>query len=64
MMLESLLPTDAVFSGETARPIPCGSIVLTPTMRADSHADSLAFYQRLREANRAFESLRSATFVL
>jgi len=27
--------------------------VLMPTMRADSHADSLAFYQRLREANRA-----------
>jgi len=25
----------------------------TPTMRADSHADALAFYERLREANRA-----------
>ena len=64
MMLESLLPTDAVFSGETSRPVPCGAVALTPTMCVDSHADSLAFYQRLREANRAFESLRSAAFVL
>ena len=52
-MLESLLPTDAVFSGDTSRPVPCGAVVLTPTMRADSHADALAFYQRLRAANRA-----------
>jgi hypothetical protein len=52
-MLETIIPTDAVFSGDTARPVPCGALVLTPTMRADSHADALAFYQRLREANRA-----------
>ena len=52
-MLESLLPCDPVFDGDTSRPVPCGAVVLTPTMRADSHADALAFYQRLREANRA-----------
>jgi hypothetical protein len=40
-----------VFSGDTSRAVPCGAVVLTPTMRADSHADALAFYQRLREAN-------------
>ena len=52
-MLESLLPCDAVFDGDTSRPVPCGAVVLTPTLRADSHADALAFYQRLRAANRA-----------
>ena len=51
--LESLLPTDTVFSGDTSRPVPCGVVVLTPTIRADSHSDALAFYQRLRDANRA-----------
>ena len=29
------------------------AVVLTPTLRAVSHADALAFYQRLRAANRA-----------
>jgi len=53
-MLESLVVTDAVFSGDTGRPVPCGAVVLNPTMRVDSHADAQAFYQRLREANRAF----------
>ena len=52
-LLESLLPCDAVFGGDTARPVPHGAVVLTPTHRADSHADALAFYQRLRAANRA-----------
>ena len=52
-VLESLLPMDAVFRGDTLRPVPTGAVVLTPTIRADSHADALAFYQRLREANRA-----------
>lgn len=52
-MLETTIPTDAVFSGDTSRPVPSGSEVLTPTLRADSHADALRFYQRLREANRA-----------
>jgi hypothetical protein len=51
-MMEALLPTDAVFSGDTSRAVPCGAVVMTPTMRVD-HADALAFYQRLREANRA-----------
>ena len=51
-MLESLLPCDAVFGGDTARPVPCGAVVLTPTQRADSHANALALYQRLRDANR------------
>ncbi len=52
-MLEAIIPIDAVFSGDTSHPVPSGSVVLTPTTRADSHADALAFYQRLREANRA-----------
>ena len=51
--LESLLPCDPAFSGDTSRPVPCGAVVLTPTLRADTHADALAFYQRLRAANRA-----------
>jgi len=47
------VPTDAVFSGDTSRAVPCDAVVLTPTMRADSHADAIALYQRLRAANRA-----------
>lgn len=52
MSLESLLPVEPVFGGDTSRPVPCSAFVLTPTLRADSHADALAFYQRLRAANR------------
>ena len=52
-MLESLLPIEPVFSGDMSRAVPCGTVALTPTIHADSHADGLAFYQRLREANRA-----------
>ena len=52
-ILESLLPCDPVFHGDTSRPVPCGAVVLTPARRIDSHADALAFYQRLRAANRA-----------
>ena len=52
-ILEAIVPADSVFSGDTSRPVPCGSVVLIPTMRADSHADALVFYQRLRNANRA-----------
>ena len=52
-MLESLLPSHPVFDGNTSRPVPSGTAVLTPTRRADSHADALAYYQRLRAANRA-----------
>ena len=51
-MLESLLPSDAVLDGDTARPVPCGAVVLTPAERADSHADAHTLYQRLRVANR------------
>jgi len=51
--LESIVATDGVFSGDTARAVPCGAVVLTPSRRAHSHADALAYYQRLRNANRA-----------
>jgi len=51
--LESLLPSDPVLDGDTSRPVPSGAVVLTPTRRAGSHADALALYQRLRDANRA-----------
>ncbi len=53
VMLESLLPRDPVFDGDSSFSVPCGAALLTPTRRADSHADALAFYQRLRAANRA-----------
>ena len=53
VMRESLLPMDAVFSGDATLQVPCGAVVLAPTIRAESHADALAFYQRLRDANRA-----------
>ena len=52
-MLESVVAIDAVFSGDTSHPVPSGSVVLTPTMHADSHANALAYYHRLRDANRA-----------
>ena len=52
-LLESLIQTDAVFSGDASRPVPCGAVMLPPTLRAVSQADALAFYQRLRAANRA-----------
>ena len=50
--LESLLAIEPVFSGDPSRPVPCGAVVLTPARRVDSQADALAYYQRLREANR------------
>jgi hypothetical protein len=34
-MLESIIPIEPVFSGDTTRPVPCGALVLTPTFRAD-----------------------------
>lgn len=52
-MLESLLPYNPAFDGDTSRPVPSGAVVLTPARRADSHTDALAYYQRLRAANRA-----------
>lgn len=51
-LLESLISCDPVFDGDSSRPVPSGAVVLTPTRRADSHAAALAFYQRLRAANR------------
>ena len=54
-LLESMLPTDSVFSGDTKRPVPCSAVMLTPALRVDSHAEALAFYQRLRAANRAHD---------
>jgi hypothetical protein len=33
--------------------MPCGVAVLTPNLRVASHADALAFYEKLRAANRA-----------
>ena len=53
VLLESLILSDTVFSGETSRAMPCNSVVLTPTMRAHSQSDALAFHKRLRAANRA-----------
>ena len=52
-ILESMLPINAVFSGDTSRPVPSDAVMLIPTLRTDPHADALAFYQRLRAANRA-----------
>jgi hypothetical protein len=51
-ILEAIIPMNAMFSGETSRPVPFGALALPPTMRADSLADALAFYHRLRAANR------------
>ena len=51
--LESLLPFNPVFSGDTTQPMPCGMVVLTPNLRVVSQAYVLAFYERLRSANRA-----------
>ena len=52
-LLESLLPRDPAFEGDSSRTVPCAAVVLTPTLRANSQADAFAFYQRLRAANRA-----------
>ena len=50
--LESLLSSNPVFSGDTRHPVPTGVAVLTPNQRVVSQADALAFYERLRVANR------------
>ena len=52
-MLESVLPSAPVVAGDTSGTVPCSAALLTPTLRAESHTDALAFYQRLRAANRA-----------
>ena len=51
--LESPLPSHPVFSGDTTQAVPCATAVLTPDHRVASQADALAFYERLRVANRA-----------
>lgn len=51
-VLEDGLPSDSVFAGDSTRQVPCASVVIAPTLRADSHADALTLYQRLRDANR------------
>jgi hypothetical protein len=51
-LLESLLPCDPVFDGSNSRPVPSGTAILTPTRLADSRADAITLYHRLREANR------------
>ena len=43
--------TQSVFVGDSLRPVPRGTALLTPTRRADFHAGALAFYQRPRDAN-------------
>ncbi|WP_207910725.1 DNA ligase-like domain-containing protein [Chthoniobacter flavus] len=52
-MLESLLPRDPVFSGDTTRSVPINAVCLTPNLRVEDQAGALTFYARLREANRA-----------
>jgi hypothetical protein len=51
-ILESIIAVEPLFGGDTSRAVPCGAVVLTPTVRIDPHAHALAFYLRLREANR------------
>jgi ATP-dependent DNA ligase len=48
-MLESLLPVDGSLGGDTSLPVPSGALVLAPTIQGD---EALAFYNRLRAANR------------
>ena len=50
--LESMLPCNAVFSGDTTQPVPCGTAMLTPNLKVASRTDALVFYERLRGANR------------
>ena len=54
-LLESLLESAPVFAGIKPGPacVPIGAVVLTPTNRLETHEQAVAFYQRLRAANRA-----------
>ena len=54
-MLESLLQSNPVFSGDTTQPVPCNTVVFTPDHRVASQADALAFDERRRAANRALD---------
>ncbi|MEO6787368.1 MAG: hypothetical protein ABI318_14645 [Chthoniobacteraceae bacterium] len=51
-MLESSLPCDPVFVRNTTRSAPSNAVCLAPNLRVEDHVDALAFYARLREANR------------
>ena len=51
--LESQLQSNPVFSGDTNHPVPFGVAILAPNHRVASKAGALAFYERLRAANRA-----------
>jgi len=51
-ILESLLQSNPVFSGNSTQSVPCGMTVLTPKHRVASEADVLSFYERLHAANR------------
>ena len=42
----------AVFAGDTTRSVPVNAVCLAANLRVADHVDALAFYQRLREANR------------
>ena len=52
-LLDSLLPCDPVFDGNTSRPVPSGAVLLVAAIRIDSQVDALTFYQRLCSANHA-----------
>lgn len=54
-LLESLLDSSPVFSGIEPDPacVPVEAALLTPTNRVDTQEQAVAFYQRLRAANRA-----------
>jgi hypothetical protein len=52
-MLGALLLVEPVFCGDTSSPVPRDAVCLVPTLRIDNHADALAFYWRLRVANRS-----------
>ena len=38
-------------AGDTTRSVAANAVCLTPNLRVEDHADALAFYQRLGEAN-------------
>ncbi len=54
-LLESLLDSSPLVSGIEPDPalVPVGAALLTPTNRVDTQEQAVAFYQRLRAANRA-----------
>ena len=52
-LLESRIESAPVLAGDVVtKNVPTGAVLLIPSLRVD-HAEALAFYQRLRAANRA-----------